>query len=86
MTVCDAFCYGELGVDNIIHLPHLPTPELAAFPTADSYHIGGAAANTAVWLASWGVSVRLAGNGIGHDDYGKQLWGWLSQHPALDLR
>jgi sugar/nucleoside kinase (ribokinase family) len=86
MTVCDVFCYGELGVDNIIRLPHLPTPELAAFSTDDSYHIGGAAANTAVWLARWGVLVRLAGNGIGRDDYGKRLWGWLSQHPALDLR
>ena len=86
MTACDVFCYGELGIDNIIHLPYLPTPELAAFPTADSYHIGGAAANTAVWLASWGVSVRLAGNAIGCDDYGKLLWGWLNHHPALDLR
>jgi sugar/nucleoside kinase (ribokinase family) len=78
------FCYGELGIDNTIRLPHLPTPELAAFPTADSYHIGGAAANTAVWLARWGVSVGLAGNNIGHDEYGEQLWDWLRQHPTLD--
>jgi sugar/nucleoside kinase (ribokinase family) len=85
MATCDVFCYGELGVDNIIRVPHLPTPELAAFPTADSYHIGGAAANTAVWLAQWGVPVRLAGNAIGQDEYGRQLWDWLCQHPALDV-
>ena len=82
----EVFCYGELGIDNIIRLPHLPTPELAAFPTADSYHIGGAAANTAVWLARWGVSVGLTGNSIGDDEYGTQLWDWLNQHPTLDTR
>ncbi len=82
----EVFCYGELGVDNIIRLPHLPTPELAAFPPADSYHVGGAAANTAVWLARWGVSVGLTGNNIGDDDYGTQLWDWLSQHPTLNTR
>jgi len=86
MVACDVFCYGELGVDNIIRVPHLPTPELAVFPTADSYHIGGAAANTAVWLASWGVPVRLAGNTIGCDEYGTELWERLSAHPTLDLR
>ena len=52
MTQYDVFCYGEIGVDNIIQVPHLPNPELATFPTSDSYHIGGAAANTAVWLAT----------------------------------
>jgi sugar/nucleoside kinase (ribokinase family) len=82
----EVFCYGELGVDNIIRLPHLPTPELAAFPTADSYHVGGAAANTAVWLARWGVSVGLAGNSIGRDEYGERLWDWLGQYPTLDTR
>jgi sugar/nucleoside kinase (ribokinase family) len=83
---CDVFCYGELGVDNIIRLPHLATPETAAFPTTDSYHIGGAAANTAVWLAGWGINVALAGNAIGQDIYGRQLLNWLSQQPHLDLR
>jgi sugar/nucleoside kinase (ribokinase family) len=80
------FCYGELGIDNIIRLPHLPTPERAAFPFADTYHIGGAAANTAVWLAGWGVPVGLAGNAIGHDDHGRQLIDWLGRYPSLDRR
>jgi sugar/nucleoside kinase (ribokinase family) len=81
----DVFCYGEIGVDNIIQVPRLPTPEIAVFPTADSTHIGGAAANTAVWLASLGINVGLAGNAIGADLYGESLWGWLGQHPSLSL-
>jgi sugar/nucleoside kinase (ribokinase family) len=81
----DVFCYGEIGVDNIIQLPHLPNPELAAFPTADTYHIGGAAANTAVWLANFGIDTALSGNWIGLDLYGQQLWQWLNRHPHLDL-
>lgn len=85
MAQYDVFCYGEIGVDNIIQVPHLPNPELAAFPTSDSYHIGGAAANTAVWLASFGLSVGLTGNAIGLDEYGRQLWDWLSKRPALDI-
>jgi sugar/nucleoside kinase (ribokinase family) len=75
-----------LGVDNIIRLPHLPTLERAAFPQAEGYHIGGAAANSAVWLAGWDVRVGLAGNAIGRDDYGSRLLEWLGRYPALDLR
>ncbi len=85
MTHYDVFCYGEIGIDNIIEVPYLPSPELAAFPTGDSYHVGGAAANTAVWLASFGFSVALAGNAIGFDSYGQQLWDSLSQYPNIDL-
>jgi sugar/nucleoside kinase (ribokinase family) len=85
MKKYDVFCYGEIGVDNIIQVPHLPDPELAAFPTSDSYHIGGAAANTAVWLANFGFSVGLTGNAIGMDPYGQQLWDWLTQQPSIDL-
>lgn len=79
------FCFGEIGVDNIVEVPHLPSPELAAFPSSDTYHIGGAAANTAVWLANFGIDTALSGNWIGTDRYGQQLWQWLSKHPHLDL-
>jgi sugar/nucleoside kinase (ribokinase family) len=48
-------------------------------------HIGGAAANTAVWLANFGFSIGLTGNVIGRDSYGEVLWGWLAAHPTLDL-
>jgi ribokinase len=79
------FCYGEIGVDNIVQVPHLPSPEVAAFPTSDTYHIGGAAANTAVWLANMGVDTTLGGNWIGRDLYGQQLWHWLADRARLDL-
>jgi len=82
----EVFCFGELGIDNIIRLPHLPSPERAAFPTADSYHIGGAAANTAVWLAGWGIDVALSGNAIGCDEYGQKLVEWLGHYASLDQR
>ena len=85
MVSYDVFCYGEIGVDNIIRVPHLPNPELASFPTGDSYHIGGAAANTAVWLAKFGFSIGLSGNAIGTDEYGRLLWQQLSQYLSLDL-
>jgi ribokinase len=81
----EVFCYGEIGVDNIVQVPHLPSPELAAFPTGESYHIGGAAANTAVWLGNLGIGAALAGNRIGVDLYGRQVWQWLSAQPNLDL-
>lgn len=86
MTATTVLCYGELGVDNLIQVPNLPSPERAAFPSSDDYHIGGAAANTAVWLAAWGVPVRLAGNALGQDELGDRLWGWLGAYPCLDLR
>jgi ribokinase len=80
------FCYGEIGVDNIIQAKRLPTPEIAVFPKAESYHIGGAAANTAVWLAHLGIETGLSGNFIGNDKYGRDLVEWLSRHQDLDLR
>ena len=80
------FCYGEIGIDNIIEVPHLPRPELAAFPTGDSYHFGGAAANSAVWLGKWGVPVGLCGNRIGLDSYGHLILAKLDERPGLDLR
>ncbi len=85
MDALDIFCYGEIGVDNIIQTDQLPTPELAVFPKSESYHIGGAAANSGVWLANLGIPVGVAGNVIGCDQYGEWLWSWLSAHPLLDL-
>jgi len=81
----EVFVYGEVGIDNIIRVPHLPTPELAAFPTSDTYHIGGAAANTAVMLAAWGVPVKLSGNAIGGDAHGQSLRHGMGAYPALNL-
>jgi sugar/nucleoside kinase (ribokinase family) len=82
----DIFCYGEIGIDNIIQVPHLPRPELAAFPTGDSYHLGGAAANSAACLGNWGVAVGLSGNKYGQDPYGRMLRTQLDDKAGLDLR
>ena len=85
MQMSDVLCYGEIGIDNIIQTDGLPSPENAVFPTSDSYHGGGAAANTAVWLAHLGVKVKLTGNVIGDDDYGTSILERLRRHPNIDL-
>ena len=85
METCEVLCYGEIGVDNIIQADGLPSPENAIFPTSDSYHGGGAASNTAVWLSRMDVKVRLTGNVIGHDLYGDMIRNDLQKHPNIDL-
>ena len=85
MEHSDVLCYGEIGIDNIIQTDGLPAPENAVFPTSDSYHGGGAAANTAVWLATLGVKVKLTGNVIGEDDYGDSILERLRRYPNIDL-
>ncbi|HEX5943502.1 MAG TPA: carbohydrate kinase family protein, partial [Anaerolineales bacterium] len=42
-------------------------------------------ANTAVWLAALGVSVKLSGNVIGHDAYGELILERLRKHAQIDL-
>ena len=85
METCEVLCYGEIGIDNIIRTDGLPSPEKAIFPKSDSYHGGGAASNTAVWLAALGVKVKLTGNVIGHDAYGDWIMGGLRNQPNIDL-
>ncbi|HSK86893.1 MAG TPA: carbohydrate kinase family protein [Anaerolineales bacterium] len=85
METCEVLCYGEIGVDNIIQADGLPSPENAIFPTSDSYHGGGAASNTAVWLAALDVKVKLTGNAIGHDAYGSLVMEGLRKHSNIDL-
>jgi sugar/nucleoside kinase (ribokinase family) len=85
METAEVLCYGEIGVDNIIQADGLPSPENAVFPTSDSYHRGGAAANTAVWLAALGVKVKLTGNVIGRDPYGDLIMDGLRKQPNIDL-
>ncbi len=85
METCEVLCYGEIGVDNIIQADGLPSPENAIFPISDSYHGGGAAANTAVWLSQMGVKVGLTGNAIGRDPYGDMILEGLRKHPNIDL-
>ncbi len=85
MEICEVLCYGEIGIDNIIQADGLPSPEQAIFPKSDSYHGGGAASNTAVWLANLGVKVKLTGNVIGRDPYGDMIMIGLGKHSNIDL-
>ena len=85
MEFPEVLCYGEIGIDNIIQADSLPSPETAVFPKSDSYHGGGAASNTAVWLAHLGVKVKVTGNGIGQDLYGEMILEGLSKHANIDL-
>lgn len=85
MEKCEVLCYGEIGIDNIIQADGLPSPENAIFPKSDSYHGGGAAANTAVWLSAMGVKVKLTGNVIGHDEYGGMILERLGKHANIDM-
>ena len=85
MNISEVLCYGEIGIDNIIQTDGLPSPENAVFPMSDSYHGGGAAANTAVWLATLDIHVKLTGNVIGFDTYGGMILEGLKKHPNLDL-
>jgi sugar/nucleoside kinase (ribokinase family) len=85
METSEVLCYGEIGVDNIIQANSVPSPENAVFPTSDSYHRGGAASNTAVWLAALGVRVKLMGNMIGRDPYGDLIMEGLRRYSNIDL-
>ncbi|MDO9545121.1 MAG: carbohydrate kinase family protein [Pelolinea sp.] len=85
MEKLSVFCYGEIGIDNIIEADQLPTPEIAVFPKSESYHVGGAAANTGIWLAHMGVAVGLSGNAVGNDQYGDLLISRLKEYSNLDL-
>jgi len=85
METCEVLCYGEIGIDNIIQAEGLPSPETAIFPKSDSYHGGGAASNTAVWLAALGVKVKVTGNVIGRDPYGEMIMEGLGKHANIDL-
>ena len=85
METCEVLCYGEIGIDNIIQADGLPSPETAIFPKSDSYHGGGAASNTAVWLAALGVKVKVTGNVIGRDAYGEMITNGLGKYANIDL-
>jgi sugar/nucleoside kinase (ribokinase family) len=84
METSEVLCYGEIGIDNIIQADGLPSPENAIFPKSDSYHGGGAASNTAVWLTI-DVKVKLTGNMIGRDPYGDLIMEGLQRQPNIDL-
>ncbi len=79
-------CYGEIDLDIYVALDRLPTMERAAWCSEDFENIGGAAANSALWLANWGVPTRLAGHDLGDDRPGDVVNEMLAGRRHLDTR
>ena len=77
-------CYGEIDLDIYLKLDRLPTMELSADCKDEFENVGGAAANSALWLANWGVPTRLAGHDLGDDRAGDAVRRVFAEHPELD--
>ena len=79
-------CYGEIDLDIYVALNRLPTMEHSAWCTEDFENVGGAAANSALWLANWGVPTRLAGHDLGDDRSGDEVRNVFRTYPQLDTK
>ncbi len=79
-------CYGEIDLDIYLKLDRLPTMERSAVCQDEFENVGGAAANSALWLANWGLPTRLAGHDLGADRAGDAVRQVFSAHPNLDTR
>ncbi len=78
--------YGEIDLDIYLALDRLPTRELAADVRDEFDNVGGAAANSAMWLANWGIDSRLAGHDLGDDRAGHFALEAFAALPSLDVR
>ena len=78
--------YGEIDLDIYLALDRLPTFNKSGSVTDEFDNVGGAAANSALWLANWGVPTRLGGHDLGDDASGKAVMQVFSAHPQLDTR
>lgn len=81
-----ALCYGEIDLDVYLAVSRLPSLNRAANVTREFENVGGAAANTAIWLANWGIPTLLAGHDLGDDRYGRRVRQALAKYPQLDTR
>ena len=79
-------CYGEIDLDIYVALDRLPTMEKSATCSEDFENVGGAAANSALWLANWGAPTRLAGHDLGDDRAGDAVRDVFATQPQLDTR
>ncbi len=79
-------CYGEIDLDIYLALDRLPSLNQAADVTDEFENVGGAAANSAIWLANWAVPTRLAGHDQGQDAAGELVRRVLASYPQLDTR
>ena len=78
--------YGEIDLDIYLKLDRLPTLNRAGNTTDEFENVGGAAANTAMWLANWGIATRLAGHDLGDDRAGDTVRSLLGALDQLDTR
>lgn len=79
-------CYGEIDLDIYLALDRLPDLDHAATVLDEFENVGGAAANSALWLANWGIPTRLAGHDLGDDPAGDTVRASLAAQPQLDTR
>lgn len=86
MQQANILCYGEIDLDIYLAVSELPSTTRSAFVTHEFDNIGGAAANTAIWLAKWGLPTRLVGTELGGDSYGDRVREQFSAYPALDTQ
>lgn len=77
-------CYGLVCVDALIQLRDYPAPNGYTRLEGERGCVGGDATNTAVILAGLGNRVRLAGNRLGRDRWGRWLRGRLARVANLD--
>ncbi len=80
----DVVCYGTISLENVTHLPQLPTPRRDAAATFDHDELGGEAAKVAVPLAVWGLRVAIVGNVIGTDRKSDLVMEALARYPLID--
>ncbi len=78
-------CYGEIDLDIYLALDRLPTRDLSAWVIDEFENVGGAAANSALWLTNWGLPIRLAGHDLGADAPGAAVREVLARYPLLDV-
>lgn len=86
LSAARILCYGEIDLDIYLALDRLPTRELSAWVIDEFENVGGAAANSALWLANWGLPIRLAGHDLGADAPGAAVREVLARYPLLDAR
>lgn len=72
--------FGSVCVDRVRRVATLPAPGGYVEIESERRYLGGEAANTATALRSWGVPVRLAGNGFGEGPEGDELKDLVEAH------
>lgn len=78
--------YGEIDLDIYLKLDRLPTLNRAGNTQDEFENVGGAAANSAMWLANWGIATRLLGHDLGDDRAGDTVRALLGALEQLDTR